>query len=67
MEVSGQLQAPVALPPEKNPGTHCTGGWVGPSACLDVFEKAKIPCPCRAMVKALKPQVPQEGATLLTK
>jgi hypothetical protein len=30
MEVSGQLHAPVTLPPgEKVPGTHWIGGWMG--------------------------------------
>ena len=28
MGVGGQHHNPAALPP----GTHCTGGWVGPSA-----------------------------------
>jgi hypothetical protein len=31
----GQRHTPAALPPGKRPGTHCTGGWLGPSACLD--------------------------------
>ena len=31
----GQRHAPVALLPGKRPGTHCTGGWVGPRASLD--------------------------------
>jgi hypothetical protein len=30
MGVAGERHAPAALPPEKRPGTHCTGGWVGP-------------------------------------
>jgi len=30
MGVGGQRPAPAALAPEKRPGTHCTGGWVGP-------------------------------------
>jgi hypothetical protein len=25
----------------ERPGTHCTGGWVGPSAGLDVCEKSR--------------------------
>ena len=33
--VSGQLQAPAASPPWKNPGTHWAGGWVGPRTGLD--------------------------------
>ena len=36
---SGQHHAPAALPPGMNPGTHCTGGWVGARAGLDVSEK----------------------------
>jgi hypothetical protein len=33
--VSGQLQAPAALPPRgKSPCTHGKGGWVGHTACL---------------------------------
>jgi hypothetical protein len=31
-----------ALAPGKNPGTHCTGGWVGPRACLDTEARGKI-------------------------
>jgi ribosomal protein S15P/S13E len=35
MGVSGQCHAPTALfPGERTPGTHCTGGWVGPRAGL---------------------------------
>jgi len=29
--MSGQRHAPAALPRER-PGTHCVGGWVGPTA-----------------------------------
>jgi hypothetical protein len=37
-----------ALPPgERTPGTHCTGGWVGPRAGLDTEDTGKILCPCR--------------------
>jgi hypothetical protein len=35
MRVGGQLHALAALPPGKRPGTHCTGGWMGPRAGLD--------------------------------
>jgi hypothetical protein len=43
MEVSGQLHAPVALPPrERAPGTHWIGGWVGPRAVLDAVVQRKI-------------------------
>jgi hypothetical protein len=34
-------------PGETAPGTHCIGGWVGPSAGLDVIEKRKTSCPYR--------------------
>jgi hypothetical protein len=48
MGVSGQHHAPAALyPGERNLGTHCTGGWVGPRAGLDVEARRKIPCLCR--------------------
>jgi len=33
--VSGQQHALAALYPRERLGTHCTGGWVGPSAGLD--------------------------------
>jgi hypothetical protein len=33
--VDGQRHAPTALPPVKRPGTHCTGGWVGPRANMN--------------------------------
>jgi hypothetical protein len=36
-----------ALPMEKDPGTHCTGGWVGPRAGLDTEDRGKIFCLCR--------------------
>jgi ferredoxin-thioredoxin reductase catalytic subunit len=32
-----------ALPP----GSHCTGGWVGPRAGLDTEDRGKIFCPCQ--------------------
>jgi hypothetical protein len=36
MGVSGQRHASAALyPGERTPGTHCTGGWLGPTAGLD--------------------------------
>jgi len=33
--VSGQQHAPTALYLMERPGTHFTGGWVGPRAGLD--------------------------------
>jgi hypothetical protein len=48
MGVSGQRHAPAALYPwGKDPGTHCTGGWVGPRAGLDTEATGKILCSCR--------------------
>jgi hypothetical protein len=40
---SGQLHAPAALHPGKRaPGTHWTGGWVGPRAGLDAVDKRQF-------------------------
>jgi hypothetical protein len=41
--VSGQRHAPGKGPP----GTHCTGGWVGPRAGLDTDVRGKILCLCQ--------------------
>jgi hypothetical protein len=40
--------APAALYPQGKgtPGTHCTGGWVGPRASLDAEARRKILCLC---------------------
>jgi hypothetical protein len=41
--VSGQLHASVALPPgERDPGTHCIGGWVDPRVGLDDLNKRQF-------------------------
>jgi hypothetical protein len=32
---------------ERTPGTHCTGGWVGPRAGLDTDAREKNPLPRR--------------------
>jgi hypothetical protein len=42
MEVSGQLHAPAALLPGKEPLVPI-GGWVGPRAVLDAVMERKIP------------------------
>jgi hypothetical protein len=49
MEVSGgQHHAPAALYPRGNdPGTHCTGGWVGPRAGLNTEASGKFFRLCR--------------------
>jgi len=41
MDVGGQLHAPAALPPERAPGTHWVGGWMGSRAVLDAVVKRK--------------------------
>jgi hypothetical protein len=44
MGVSGQRHAPAALNHgERTPGTHYTGGWVGPRAGLDTEAKSFVP------------------------
>jgi hypothetical protein len=46
--VSGQRHAPAALNlGGKDPGTHCTGGWVGLTAGMGTEVRGKILCPCR--------------------
>jgi hypothetical protein len=50
MGVNGQHHAPAALyPREKHPGTHWTGGWVGPRAGLDIEARTKILYLCRGL------------------
>ena len=41
--VDVQRYAPAALPSEKRPGTHCTGGWVGLRVGLDGCEISHPP------------------------
>ena len=41
--VSGQQHAPAALYPQERPGTHFTGGWVGPMAGLDGQKISSLP------------------------
>jgi hypothetical protein len=42
MVVSGKLYAPAALyPGERCTGTHCSGGWLDPTAGLNAVEKKK--------------------------
>jgi hypothetical protein len=48
MGVTGQHHAPAALYTRgKDPGTRCTGGWVGFRAGLDAEAGGKILCLCR--------------------
>ena len=39
--VSGQQHSPAVLYPRERPGTHCTGGWVGPRVSLDRCGKSR--------------------------
>jgi hypothetical protein len=41
--VRGQRHALAAFYPRERPGTHCTGGWVGPRAGLDRCGKSRLP------------------------
>jgi hypothetical protein len=41
MRMCGQRQVLVALPPGNRLGTHCTGGWMGPRACLDGHRESR--------------------------
>jgi hypothetical protein len=38
---------PRFTPKERTPGTHCTGGWVGPRAGMDTQVRGNILCPRR--------------------
>jgi len=40
--ISGQCHAHDALLPGKRPGTHRTGGWVGPTAGPDICRKSVL-------------------------
>ena len=39
--MKGERHAPAALYPRERPGTHYTGGWVGPTAGLDRCGKSR--------------------------
>jgi hypothetical protein len=41
--LGGQCHAPATFYPWERPGTHCTGGWVGPRASLDRWRKSLPP------------------------
>ena len=47
MGVRGQLHAPATLPLGRELSTHLIGGWVGPTASLNVLENRNIFCPTR--------------------
>jgi hypothetical protein len=46
-EWSASRHGRAFTPGERTPGTHWTGGWVGPRAGLDTEVTGKILCPCR--------------------
>jgi hypothetical protein len=46
-EWSASRHGRAFTPGERTPGTHCTGGWVGPRAGLDTEVRGKILCPRR--------------------
>lgn len=45
MGVGGQRHDSGVLPPEKRPGVHFTGGWVGLAAGLEKFHPHRISIP----------------------
>jgi hypothetical protein len=56
----------LALPPlprERTPGTHCTGGWVGPSAGLDKEAGGKVLSPLPG-IEPRSPGRPARSQTL---
>jgi hypothetical protein len=64
MGVSGQRHAPAALCPRGKdpPGTHCTGGWVGPRAGADTEVRGKILLPLPE-IEPLSPGSPVRSQT----
>ena len=60
--VSGQQHAPAALYPWERPGTHFTGGWVGPRAGLEglkiSFPPGFDPRPSRPQSVAIPTELP---------
>jgi hypothetical protein len=52
LEVVSVMPWPRFSPGERIPGTHCTGGWVGPRAGLDTEVRGKTLLP----LLGIKPQ-----------
>lgn len=46
MDMSGQLYTLASIPLGKETGTHSTGGWIGPTAGLDIWRREKYLVPC---------------------
>jgi hypothetical protein len=64
MGISGQRHAPAVLyPRERNPGTHCTGGWVDPRTGLDTDGRGKILSPLPG-IEPRSPGRPARSQTL---
>ena len=66
----GQRHAPAALYPRERPGTHCTGGWVGPRAGLDKGGKSRphrdsIPGPSSPQPVAIPTELPGLVSTFI--
>jgi hypothetical protein len=62
MGVSGQRYASAALySPERTPGTHCTGGWVGPRAGLDTEGRVESFVSAAASLTSLNWAAPHES------
>jgi hypothetical protein len=67
MEMSDQRHAPAALYHRgKDPGTHCTRGWVGPTAGLDSKVRGKIICLLCRGSNLDRPEVQSIVDTILT-
>jgi hypothetical protein len=49
MEMGGQSYALAALYPQEKPGTHCSGGWMGPRAVLGRLGKSRHPTGIRSL------------------
>jgi hypothetical protein len=58
-EWSASPPGPRFTPGERTPGTHWTGGWVGPRAVLDTEARGKILYLCRG-----SPDRPARSQTL---
>jgi hypothetical protein len=59
-EWSASRPWPRFTPGERTPGTHWTGGWVGPRAGVDAGGRRKILYPCRGS----NPDRPARSQTL---
>jgi hypothetical protein len=53
---------PRFCPGEGTPGAHCTGGWVGPIAGLDIEARGKILLP----LPGIQPRSPGRLALILS-